>query len=68
MGSTNNDTTVIPMRFVKGDKRDGALVVWEALPLYTLLSYKKTRCRGGGESNVSMNPDAPCLGYNSLVG
>ena len=28
-----------------------------------ILSYKKTRHRGGGESNVSMNPGMPFLVY-----
>ena len=32
-------------------------------PLLCILYYKNTRHRGGGESNVSMNPSMPCLGY-----
>ena len=36
--------------------------------LLYVVSYKKTRHKGGGESNVSMNPGVPCLGYLPLGG
>ena len=33
-----------------------------------ILSYKKTKCREGGDSNVSLNPGMPCYGYLPLEG
>ena len=30
--------------------------------------YSPIKIQGGGESNVSMNPGVPCLGYHTLGG
>ena len=32
-----------------------------------ILSYKKTKCTGGRESNVSLNPSMPCLGNKGMT-
>ena len=56
----NNSTTVIP---IVCKRRQKGLSEGSGKPLLYILSYKNTRHRGGGESDVSMNPGVPCLGY-----